>query len=95
MWLFKYSTGLAITVFVDAMLADSSGSVVGNGSGDCSCFTVVSCLKEKIALKMITLRKKNNKSSNFTSFFFFFSPGYLFSSTAVYSAQTRFHKDRC
>lgn len=95
MWLFKYSTGLAITVFVDAMLADSSGSVVGNGSGDWSCFTVVSCLKEKIALKMITLRKKIIKAVILHLFFFFFSPGYLFSSTAVYSAQTRFHKDRC
>lgn len=58
MWLFKYSTGLAITVFVDAMLAESNGSVVGNGSGDWSCFTVVSCLKEKIVFKIIALREK-------------------------------------
>lgn len=58
MWLFKYSTGLAITVFVDAMLAESSGSVVGSGSGDWSCFTVVSCLKEKTVFKIIALKKK-------------------------------------
>lgn len=54
MWLFKYSTGLAITVFVEAILAESSGSVVGNGRGDWSCFTVVSCLKENTVGKMVT-----------------------------------------
>lgn len=58
MWLFKYSTGLAITVLVDAMLAESNGSVVGNGRGDWSCFTVVSCLKEKIVFKITALRKR-------------------------------------
>lgn len=32
-----------MTVLVGAMQADSRGSVVGRGSGDCSCFTVSSC----------------------------------------------------
>ncbi len=35
--------GSAITVLADATLADSSGSVVGNGSGDNSCCCVFSC----------------------------------------------------
>lgn len=74
MWLFKYSTGLAITVFVDAMLAESNGSVVGNGSGDWSCFTVVSCLKEKIAFKMITLRT-NKQQQQKTVILFILFPG--------------------
>lgn len=32
-----------MTVLVGAMQADSRGSVVGRGSGDCSCLTVSSC----------------------------------------------------
>lgn len=43
MWLLRCKTGLAMTVLVGAMQADSRGSVVGRGSGDCNCFTVVSC----------------------------------------------------
>lgn len=43
MWLLRWRTGLAMTVLVGAMQADSRGSVVGRGRGDCSCFTVVSC----------------------------------------------------
>lgn len=42
MWLLRWRTGLAMTVFVGAMQADSRGSVVGRGRGDCSCLTVVS-----------------------------------------------------
>lgn len=42
MWLLRWRTGLAMTVFVGAMHADSRGRVVGRGRGDCSCFTVVS-----------------------------------------------------
>lgn len=42
MWLLRWRTGLAMTVLVGAMQADSRGSVVGRGSGDCSCLTVVS-----------------------------------------------------
>lgn len=42
MWLPRWSTGLAMTVLVGAMQADSRGSVVGRGSGDCSCLTVSS-----------------------------------------------------
>lgn len=38
-----------MTVFVDAMLAESSGSVVGSGSGDWSCLTVVSCREQWVA----------------------------------------------
>lgn len=34
-----------MTVLVGAMQADSRGSVVGRGSGDCSCFTVSSCTR--------------------------------------------------
>lgn len=33
---------MAMTVLVEAIQADSRGSVVGRGRGDCSCFTVVS-----------------------------------------------------
>ena len=42
MWLLRWRTGLAMTVLVGAMQADSRGRVVGRGRGDCSCFTVVS-----------------------------------------------------
>lgn len=42
MWLLRWRTGLAMTVLVGAMQADSIGRVVGSGRGDCSCFTVVS-----------------------------------------------------
>lgn len=42
MWLLRWRTGLAMTVLVVAIHADSRGRVVGRGRGDCSCFTVVS-----------------------------------------------------
>lgn len=58
MWLFKYNTGLAMTVFVDAILAESRGRVVGNGSGDWSCFTVVSCGQQIIFSKYLEEKKK-------------------------------------
>lgn len=47
MWLLRWRTGLAMTVLVGAMLADSKGSVVGRGRGDCSCFTVISYRKRE------------------------------------------------
>lgn len=45
MWLLRWRTGLAMTVLVGAMQADSRGSVVGRGRGDCSCLTVSSYKK--------------------------------------------------
>lgn len=49
-----------MTVFVEAILADSRGRVVGNGSGDWSCFTVVSCgLQWIIFFRAVKMEKKN------------------------------------
>lgn len=43
MWLFKYNIGLVMIVLVEVIFVESRGSVVGNGSGDWSCFIVVFC----------------------------------------------------
>ena len=57
MWLLRWRTGLAMTVLVAAMQADSRGRVVGRGSGDCSCFTVVSYSESERQEGLFLLRK--------------------------------------
>lgn len=46
-----------MTVLVGAMNADSRGSVVGRGRGDCSCFTVVSYRMRQEHLNLFLLNR--------------------------------------
>lgn len=46
-----------MTVLVVAMHADSSGSVVGRGRGDCSCLTVVSYGRTKEDGHLLLLKR--------------------------------------
>ena len=65
MWLFKYNTGLAMTVFVEAILAESRGRVVGSGSGDWSCFTVVSCEWQWVIFSKVVKMKEKKKQLSY------------------------------
>lgn len=57
MWLLRWRTGLAMTVLVGAMQADSRGSVVGRGRGDCSCLTVSSYRVRQEDVDLLLLKK--------------------------------------
>lgn len=46
-----------MTVLVGAMQADSRGSVVGRGRGDCSCLTVVSYRERQEDVDLLLLKK--------------------------------------